>query len=297
MIERGANPHILDSGGNTAISLWGLDNLPNLPDQRSVYFTIRPIFGDARQRNDFQAPWFYQTGVFNGYCQSLIGKGASGTVLRGEWYGKNAAFKFVEVKDQKWQVTTEKALKTLDETLSEMITIQATKGSKIVSLYGHYRLVDFLQMIQMNLINRQQLHIHDDENLAKLLEFQNDEVRKYDVFVFELCDGNISKEADNGFAGCSLSSSQAISICNQLLQGLVQLEKSKSCHNDLKPENVLFNAHENGKLQIKISDFGQAGRTGGTPGWTWPKFLTDREPGKSDAYSVALLMLYVMSDD
>ena len=65
----------------------------------------------------------------------------------------------------------------------------------------------------------------------------------------------------------------------------------------MKPENILYNCDQNGNIEIAISDFGQAGRTGGTPGWTWPKFLAKREPGKSDLYSVALLVLYVMCDE
>ena len=120
-------------------------------------------------------------------------------------------------------------------------------------------------------------------------------MKKYDVFVFELCHGNISKEG--GLTGFTLSRSESISICGQLLQGLIQLENSNSCHNDLKPQNVLFNNDRAGNFKIRISDFGQAGRSGGTPGWTWPKFLTEREAGKGDVYSVALLILYVMSDD
>ena len=128
-----------------------------------------------------------------------------------------------------------------------------------------------------------------------MLDFENEKLKKYDVFVFELCDGNISKECKNGLNGAALSLSDSISICSQLLEGLIQLETSNSCHNDLKPENILYKFDDN--LQIKISDFGTAGRSGGTPGWTWPKFLDERQPGKSDLYSVALLILYTMSDD
>ena len=117
-------------------------------------------------------------------------------------------------------------------------------------------------------------------------------MKKYDVFVFELCDANISKKT---FGGATLSGS--ISICDQLLRGLIELDKSESCHNDLKPENVLVNCDQNNDIHVLISDFGTAGRTGGTPGWTWPKFLTERKPGKGDTYSVALLMLYTMCDD
>ena len=43
--------------------------------------------------------------------------------------------------------------------------------------------------------SRQQLHADDDQKLADLLNFQSDKVKKYDVFVFELCDENISELA------------------------------------------------------------------------------------------------------
>ena len=136
------------------------------------------------------------------------------------------------------------------------------------------------------------MHVDDDPKLAGFLDLQTEEVKKFDVFVFELCEGNISKKTVG-----ALELHDAISICNQLLQGLIELETSNSCHNDLKPENILFNCDQNGEIQIRISDFGTAGRSGGTPGWTWPKFLSERKPGRSDMFSVALLMLYTMCDN
>ena len=69
----------------------------------------------------------------------MIGQGASATVLRGDWFGKKAAFKFVEIGTQIRQEKTEDNLKALNEKLSEMNTIQSTEGSKIVDFYGHYR--------------------------------------------------------------------------------------------------------------------------------------------------------------
>ena len=84
-------------------------------------------------------PWLYQTGVFDGKFDSVIGQGASGKVISGEWFGKKAAFKFVDIGDQKHQEDPEDASKTLNEKLREMISIQSSEGSKIVSLYGHYR--------------------------------------------------------------------------------------------------------------------------------------------------------------
>ena len=81
-----------------------------------------------------------------------------------------------------------------------------------------------------------------------------------------------SKEKVTGLAGLKMPLSESISVCDKLLEGLIQLEKSKTCHNDLKPEKILFNCDQNGKFDIKFSDFGQARRFGGTPGWTSPKF-------------------------
>ena len=90
---------------------------------------------------------------------------------------------------------------------------------------------------------------------------------------------------------------EAKSICDQVLDGLQQLEKSIKCHNDLKPENVLYNIDlDTEEYEIKFCDFGTEGRTGGTPGWTWPKFMSPRQPGKSDVYSARLLILYLMCE-
>ena len=158
---------------------------------------------------------------------------------------------------------------------------------------------------------RQQLHIDDSPELAELLQIEYKEVlpqffrrsvliskvRKYDVFVFELCEGNISKVKKNKF-----TLTQSVDICKQLLEGLQQIEKSNKCHNDLKPENVLYQIsrkralNEDHKILIKIGDFGTADRSGGTPGWTWPRFLSERKSGRSDMYSTGLLILYVMCD-
>ena len=121
-------------------------------------------------------------------------------------------------------------------------------------------------------------------------------VKSYDVFVTELCDGNLCK------TGTSFTLAQSIDICKQLLEGLEQLKRSKKSHNDLKPDNILYKASRkrfsNGdsKIMIKIGDFRTADRSGGTPGWTWPRFLSRREPGRSDMYSVGLLVLYVMCE-
>ena len=48
------------------------------------------------------------------------------------------------------------------------------------------------------MIFRQQLHADDDQKLAGFLNLQTEKVVDYDVFVFELSEGNISKESAHG---------------------------------------------------------------------------------------------------
>ena len=140
MTDRGANPFVVAYAGQTQFDYFKLfAYLSNLPSQKSVYFTTRPLPDEFQRQNKFPDPWFYTTGVFDGKFDTLIGQGASGTILSGEWFGKKAAFKFVDIGAQKFQADSGDALKALNEKLLEMISIQSIKGSKIVSLYGHYR--------------------------------------------------------------------------------------------------------------------------------------------------------------
>ena len=141
MIDNGANPFIVQHNDITQFETLNLGHLSNLPTQKSIYFITRPLKGNDGSKVDFLDPWFYRTGVFDGKFDSVIGQGASGTVISGDWYGKKAAYKFVEIGKQKFEDNVPDALKSLDEKLSEMTSIQATKGSKIVSFYGHYRYI------------------------------------------------------------------------------------------------------------------------------------------------------------
>ena len=57
------------------------------------------------------------------------------------------------------------------------------------------------------------MHIDDDPTLAGLLDFGTEKVNEFDVFVFELCQGNISKKTIG-----ALELQDVISICDQLLR-------------------------------------------------------------------------------
>ena len=164
MIDKGANPFVVDYNGQVA----DLDeeNLKNLPEQKSIFFITRPLDSHDESKAGFLDPWFYRTGVFDGKFVKIIGRGASGTVISGEWYGKKAAFKFVEIGAEKFKEKMADGLKTLDKSFSEMVSIESTVGSKIVLFYGHYR---------------QQIHQDDNPKLGELLGFEKGSVKKYDV--------------------------------------------------------------------------------------------------------------------
>ena len=137
MIDSGANPFVVDYYGNT----WAdkTRNLSNLPSQKSIFFATRPFPDVFEDQNAFPDPWFYESGVFDGRFVRVVGQGATGTVISGEWFGEKAAFKFVEIGAQNFVEVTTDSLETLNEKLSEIIFIESTVGSKIVSFYGHYR--------------------------------------------------------------------------------------------------------------------------------------------------------------
>ena len=141
MIEKGVNPFIVDVYGANQFASQNLakSSLSNLPTKKSVFLRVRPFIIDQKSNTDFCAPWFYRTGVF-GTFNSVIGQGASGTVLSGDWFGRKAAFKFVEngIRKRGFQLF-ESGLETLNKKISEMTSIQSTEGSKVVSFLGHYR--------------------------------------------------------------------------------------------------------------------------------------------------------------
>ena len=106
-----------------------------------------------------------------------------------------------------------------------------------------------------------------------------------------------------------LDLNQIKEIIKQLIDGLEQLRDAGKSHNDLKPGNVLYRRRKmsflkfvsssfrnvNVEYEIRISDFGQANKSGGTPGWTAPKFK-NRQPGKEDVYSMGWVFLWMMCE-
>ena len=114
------------------------------------------------------------------------------------------------------------------------------------------------------------------------------EVENFDVYVTPLMEGNIADLQPRP------TLNQTKKIINRLIDGLEQLRDAGKSHNDLKPANVLFRK-ENNRLDIRISDFGQANKSGGTPGWTAPIFR-NRQPGREDIYSMGMIILWLFCE-
>ena len=133
MIGLGVNPHIRDPYGKTNYDAYGLSNLNNLPSVKSVFYPIKNF-----PTGNLGEPWFYTTGVYDGKFGRVIGKGGEGTVIEGEWNGKPAAFKFVEIKGLK--VTNyDDVMADMNERLKEMTEMMATPGDAILPFQAHFR--------------------------------------------------------------------------------------------------------------------------------------------------------------
>ena len=135
MIHLDANPHVYAYDGTSEYGRHNLSTLSNVPSSKSVFFQLHDI------NNDMPSAWEYRTGVYNqGHFGRVRGWGGEGTVIEGIWQDQTpAAFKFVEIRDQKFMETVTDALSDLNERLSEMTHMQLTSGSAILKLEGHYR--------------------------------------------------------------------------------------------------------------------------------------------------------------
>ena len=123
---------------------------------------------------------------------------------------------------------------------------------------------------------------------------QPDQIKKFEVFVTPLYDGNLNDALGDPFNLPDLD--QIRDIVDQLFDGLKQLKQADVCHNDIKPANILYRLVGN-KFEIRVADFGQCNKRGGTPGWTAPIFARDRQPGKEDMFSMGMIILRVLCEN
>ena len=136
MIDNGFNPYIVKCNGKTEFDSRSLSHLtiPEMP--KSVYFSIYP---DESYPAEMKEPWYYSNGLFPGDFKELIGKGSEGYVISGKWRGIDAAYKFVEIKNQIFQKKVNDGINDLKKRLTEINSLKAVNGSHILKGYGHFR--------------------------------------------------------------------------------------------------------------------------------------------------------------
>ena len=79
------------------------------------------------------------SGVYPGFYSQVVGFGGEGIVIQGKWGGIKAAFKFVQLRNQKISNDGAESLNGLYDKLSQMTEMDTTSGSKILNLLGHFR--------------------------------------------------------------------------------------------------------------------------------------------------------------
>ena len=133
MIQRGANPHVLNYAGESQYNKNSLGSLSNLPEEESIFFQVKSF-----PSGNLISPFHYETGVYPGQFGRVIGKGGEGVVIEGKWNNEQAAFKFVTIRDQKVTGFAEDTLANMNARLREMIEMESINGSNIVKLNGHF---------------------------------------------------------------------------------------------------------------------------------------------------------------
>ena len=134
MIQRGANPHVLDYNGRSDYDTYSLGFLSNVPTVESIFFSIKSF-----PSGNLASPFHYETGIYPGQFCRVIGKGGEGTVIQGIWGNDKAAFKFVQVRDQKIRKTVEDDLADMNARVREMVEMESINRSNILNFNGHFR--------------------------------------------------------------------------------------------------------------------------------------------------------------
>ena len=89
----------------------------------------------------------------------------------------------------------------------------------------------------------------------------------------------------------------ASDIAIQIINGLKFCKNHKISHNDIKPENILYKLDKNNKITVKITDFGQVNKFGGTPGFASPENFSEPIVSTSDIYSFGKTLLYLYTSE
>ena len=105
-----------------------------MPTINSIYYPIKTF-----PSGNLASLFHYENGVYPGQFCKVIGKGAEGIVIQGVWGNEKAAYKFVEIRDQKAKDTVGDNLADMNARVREMTEMESISGSNILKFNGHFR--------------------------------------------------------------------------------------------------------------------------------------------------------------
>ena len=120
--------------GRSQLDIYSFGSLSNFPTVQSIFYPIKSF-----PSGNLISPFYYENGIYPGQFCQVIGKGAEGIVIQGVWGNEKAAYKFVEVRDQKFMETVEDSLADMNTRVREMIEMESISRSNIMKFNGHFR--------------------------------------------------------------------------------------------------------------------------------------------------------------
>ena len=107
-------PFIVQYDGTSEYNRRSLSSLSNLPQLKSIYFQVKRF--NALQHET----WHYETGVFHGQFDDVIGRGGESIVVGGILNGEEVAYKYVHIGEQVFKKETREGLADLETRLSQI---------------------------------------------------------------------------------------------------------------------------------------------------------------------------------
>ena len=115
-------------------NLYSFGSVSNVPTINSIFYPIKSF-----PSGNLASQFHYENGVYPGQFGQVIGKGAEGIVIEGVWNNEKAAYKFVQVRNQKYMEKVTDSLVDMNARVREMIEMESITGSNILKFNGHFR--------------------------------------------------------------------------------------------------------------------------------------------------------------
>ncbi|KAI1714225.1 protein kinase domain-containing protein [Ditylenchus destructor] len=167
---------------------------------------------------------------------------------------------------------------------------------KISKKHKHVRVEDEVRVLQ-----KMSETARGRSRIVRFFEYFADE--KFTYIVMEYCDRGTLRDYVRTAGPLDLIT--AADVLSQLIEGLSFMHEYGIMHRDLTASNVLISRIKDGRLFVKLSDFGLTKRAPakaaygtclGTPGYIAPQVRNRQEYGKeADIYSLGAILFYMLN--